>query len=77
MEKVQSKTWVGAMTPEQILELAKEHDMIDSRGNWSFDLIPFALAVAQRTRDECADLCDALVLHTGSYCAVTIRSMTE
>ena len=82
MEKVQSETWVGAMTPEQILELAKEHDMIDSRGNWSFDLIPFALAVAQRTRDECAEKFEEMQSNGDAWvstvaASAAIRSMTN
>ena len=72
------------MTDAEILELAKQHgDMtIDNkrRIDYCFDdygILVFGEVVANKTRDECADLCDALVLHTGSYCAVTIRSMTE
>ena len=72
------------MTDAEILELAKQHgDMtIDNkrRIDYCFDdygILVFVEVVANKTRDECADLCDALVLHTGSYCAVTIRSMTE
>ena len=52
MEKVQSETWVGAMTPEQILELAHEagfpRDTIFYRSD---QFITFANAIAQRTRD--------------------------
>ena len=57
MEKVQSETGVGAMTPEQILELAHEagfpRDTIFYRSD---QFITFARAVAQRTRDECAEM---------------------
>ena len=55
MEKVQNETWVGAMTPEQILELAHEagfpRDTIFYRSD---QFITFANAIAQRTLDECA-----------------------
>lgn len=52
------------MTDKELLELAKEHDMIDSRGNWSFDLLPFARAVHEKTREECA----AAIKTEDDYC---------
>ena len=89
MEKVQSETWVGAMTPEQILELAHE-DRVRSEytefgwqdcDRYEFDaneLITFATAIAQRTRGECAahfDNSDAWVYR--SEVAAAIRSMGD
>lgn len=41
------------MTPEQILELAKQCDF-DTRAGFDGPIITFATAIAQRTRDECA-----------------------
>lgn len=79
MEKVQSETWVGAMTPEQILELAHEagfpRDTIFYRSD---QFITFANAIAQRTREECAahfDNSDAWVYR--SEVAAAIRSMGD
>lgn len=82
MEKVQSETWVGAMTPEQILELAHEagfpRDTIFYRSD---QFITFAIAIVQRTRDECAVVCDKWVDVNHVYtngairCAESIRGM--
>ena len=69
------------MTNEEIIELAKHQKWLGNADGWTFNsrqqLIAFARAVQEKTREECADLCDALVLHTGFYCAATIRSMTN
>lgn len=87
MEKVQSETWVGAMTPEQILELAKQQGFVLTLAPPVYAAVPcaapeqliaFARAVAQRTRGECAahfDNSDAWVYR--SEVAAAIRSMGD
>lgn len=80
------------MTSEQILELAKQCDMQlmnVAHGVYEVDmedLIAFANAIAQRTRDECAAACVASKLiewpttteiSAVNKCAKAIRSMTN
>lgn len=82
MEKVQSETWVGAMTPEQILELAKQQGFVLTLAPPVYAAVPcaapeqliaFARAVAQRTREELLrEMEDASPL-----IADAIRSMTK
>ena len=81
MEKVQSETWVGAMTNEQILELAKQCGF-DTRDGFDGPLITFALAVAQRTRDECAEKFEEMQSNGDAWvstvaASAAIRSMTN
>jgi hypothetical protein len=60
------------VTNDQILELAGGIFRFDSTD----ELITFANAIAQRTRDECAAVCDDLQHERGSTCAEYLRSMT-
>ena len=59
------------MTETEILELAKEHAIWDD----SPELITFAQAIAQRTRGECAAVCEEYGWGVGDRCADKIRSM--
>jgi hypothetical protein len=67
------------VTNEQILELAKHQKWLGNADGWTFNsrqqLITFANAIAQRTREECAAVCDDLQHERGSTCAEYLRSM--
>ena len=93
MEKVQSETWVGAMTETEILELAKE-DRVRSEytefgwqdcDRYEFDaneLIAFARAVQEKTRDECAEKFEEMQSNGDAWvstvaASAAIRSMTK
>ena len=51
------------MTETEILELAKEHAIWDD----SPELITFAQAIAQRTREECAVVCEETLKSIASH----------
>ena len=58
------------MTESEIIEVARE-----VFGLHNPSIITFANAIAQRTRDECADLCEEYGWGVGDRCADKIRSM--
>ena len=66
------------MTETEILELAKEHAIWDD----SPELITFANAIAQRTRDECAEKFEEMQSNGDAWvstvaASAAIRSMTN
>ena len=86
MEKVQSETWVGAMTNEQILELAKQVGLVGKNhtgtGDYMDKFIAFARAVQEKTREECAEKFEEMQSNGDAWvstvaASAAIRSMTN
>ena len=74
------------MTSEQIIELAKHQKWLGNADGWTFNsrqqLITFANAIAQRTRDECAEKFEEMQSNGDAWvstvaASAAIRSMTN
>lgn len=69
------------LTPKELIAMAREAGFPVSwtQGHSDGDeiLTRFASIVSARTREECAQKCDDMVLYTGFDCAAAIRAMGE
>lgn len=68
------------MTNEEILQVARECRITDAyeygSGVSDESVITFARRIAAMQRNECAAVCDDMVLYTGFDCAAAIREQT-
>ena len=66
------------MDRSQLMRIATQAGFTSSERSNPFlmeSLKHFAAAIKSATREECADLCDEMVLYTGLDCAQAIRNI--